>query len=150
VLGKSMGLALLAGAGATAAGLLLSGLAPPGAPWRLLAWAGLLFAEALITALFALACAAALAHVVPALAASACFYLLARSSGNLLALAGDAGDPAASLLGLLIPRLDLFARSEWLLYGDPIPLAWLALQAITAASLLAALAVIDLQRKRAL
>jgi ABC-type transport system involved in multi-copper enzyme maturation permease subunit len=137
VFGKLAALATLALLGALAAGVLLWG--------RPVAWPVLLFAEALLVAAFGLACALSLSHAVPAILATAAFYLLSRSSGALLDLAQGS---AASLFGLLVPRLDLFARSEWLLYAQAgAPPAWLAVQAAVYTILLAALAVADLERR---
>lgn len=131
IVAKAMALAVLAMAGSALAGMLVLALSAPAL--RSLAWAALLWAEMIVTALFALACAISLAHPVSALSATAAFYVLARSR--------------VAPFDLVVPRLDLFARSEWLLYTDPLPVGWLALQAAVAVIVLAALAAADLRRR---
>jgi hypothetical protein len=146
VFGKGLALAALAVLAALSAGMLLAAQGGVAAS-RVVAWTLLFWSECVLAALFALACALSLAHTVHALAASVAFYLLARSSGNLLALASEADHPIVTLVGMLLPRLDLFARAEWLLYTAPFPMAWLGLQILVYATLLLALAVADLGRR---
>lgn len=133
VFAKGLAIGALALTAAATAGLLVWVLGGPAGALRCLRWAALLWAEATITSLFALACAISFVHAVPAVAATAAFYLLARSS--------------VAPFDLLVPRLDLFARAEWLLYPDPVPFGWLAMQTMVAVIVLGALACADLQRR---
>ncbi len=88
------------------------------------------------------------------------FYVLARMSGLLGALAGKAGEIGGldlilgygfNLISLIIPRLDFFSRSEWLVYGwdggEP-GLFWAVLQSLAFIPLILAAAMIDFSRKR--
>ena len=88
------------------------------------------------------------------------FYVLARMSGLLGALAdktGETGGPdlflgyGFRLISLIIPRLDFFTRSEWLVYGwnggGP-GIAWAVLQSLAFTPLILAGAMIDFSRRR--
>src|SRR5919108_588411 len=95
-----------------------------GLPW--------LAAAALATALAAAALffAMTLGQFVPAIAATAGLYLLARSIGAIQAIAGgplaDASwsgrltHHAVDAVALVLPRLDALTRTAWLLY-EPAP-----------------------------
>lgn len=95
----------------------------------LAAWWLTLCAEAALVAAAALFFASALQQVVGAIAATAGLYLLARAMPAIQAIAsGPLAEESATstmlrgtadLLSLLLPRLDLVAQSEWLLYGAP-------------------------------
>ncbi len=88
------------------------------------------------------------------------FYVLARMSGLLGALAGKAGETGGldlllgygfKFISLIIPRLDFFTRSEWLVYGwtgDEPGIVWAVLQSLAFAPLILAAAMIDFSRKR--
>ncbi len=99
------------------------------APAALLAWWLSLAMETALVAAAALFFAMALAQVAPAIAATAGLYLLGRSIAAIQAIAAgplaDEGTGARAarwvidLLAMLLPRLDLATRSEWLLYGAP-------------------------------
>lgn len=125
-LGKlaGFGLAGLALATAFSAPLLLwSGAAGVAAWWLSLA------VEMLLVAAAALFFAMALAQPAAALSATAGLYLLGRSIGAIQAIAAgphaqegalaDAARWAIDGVALLLPRLDLATRSEWLLYAAP-------------------------------
>ena len=94
------------------------------APW----WLSLA-AETALVAAAALFFASAMAQTLAALAAAAGLYLLGRSMSAIQAIASapQAGDtmPAvaarwsADALALLLPRLDMVTRSDWLVYGAP-------------------------------
>jgi ABC-type transport system involved in multi-copper enzyme maturation permease subunit len=98
-------------------------------PVDLAAWWLSLVAEAGLVAAAALFFASAMAQAVAALAATAGLYLLGRSISAIQAIASapQAADsfPAVAarwfvdLLALLLPRLDVATRSDWLLYGAP-------------------------------
>ncbi|MEQ1887773.1 MAG: hypothetical protein ABL951_01180 [Alphaproteobacteria bacterium] len=88
------------------------------------------------------------------------FYVLGRMSGLLGMLASHASDGslveqilgnAFALISILIPRLDFFSRSEWLVYGWSAPepgIAWAILQALVFIPLILAAATLDFSRKR--
>lgn len=156
LLGKLAGFAAAAALPALLFGALALGLAPPG---QAALWAASLLCELWIVAAFSLLCALGLGQTLPALAAVAAFYLLARLIGTLQLLghAADAGHGAAGrllaggvdLLALLLPHLDGFTRSDWLVYhggGGADLLAVLAQSALYVA-LLAGAALFDLYRK---
>ena len=77
-----------------------------------------------------------LAQLVPAIAATAGLYLLARSMTAIQAMAsGPLADStltsriarfSVDAIALLLPRLDGVTRTEWLLYGAPTAGAWSA------------------------
>jgi ABC-type Na+ efflux pump permease subunit len=134
----------------------------------LLAWAGpaavalwglSLAAECALVAAAALFFAMTLRQFVPALAATAGLYLLARSVGAMQEIA--AGPLAESSLparlaqhgvdavALLLPRLDAMTRSAWLLYETPAASAYAAALggALLYVVLLAAAGLFDFHRK---
>ena len=93
------------------------------------AWWLSLAAETALVAAAALFFASAMAQTLAALAAVAGLYLLGRSISAIQAIvsAPQAGDALGAVaarwfvdaLALLLPRLDLATRSDWLLYGAP-------------------------------
>ena len=118
------------------------------------AWAFALALELLVVAAFAAFAALSLRHPVPALALVAAFYLLARSANTLALLGRDASGMLRGLgqvldsLVLLLPRLDSFARADWLAYGSSqAALPALCAQALLYIVLLLAAAAFDLRRK---
>lgn len=100
--------------------------APPAA---VALWGISLALEAALMAAAALFFAMTLAQLLPAIAASAGFYLLARTMAGIQAIAtGPHHDELAAdrvarwtvdAVALLFPRLDAVTRTEWLLYGTP-------------------------------
>ncbi len=157
-LGRLAGFALC---GAVLAGLFSLPLLFWAAPAAVAGWALSLALELVLVAAAALFFAMSLASLVPALAASAGLYLLARSMSAMQAIAGGplAEDSAAHQLArhaidavaLVLPALDRVTRTEWLLYGLPEARAYAAalggLGLYTA--LLAAAGVFDFQRRAA-
>ncbi len=143
LLGKLAGFCALAIAPATLFGALLLAFAPAAGA---AAWALSLLLELWLMVAFALFCAISMRHVMPALAACAAFYVLARSIGAIRELGGN---PAIEAIAALVPRLDLFTRTEWLLYQPPSGAALLAvgLQAAAGVLLLTGAALFDLYRK---
>lgn len=132
-------------------------LAPAG---QCLLWATSLLCELWIVAGFCLLCALTFSQAMPALAAAGGFYLLARAIGALQLLSHGVTAPATpgrqlmggaiDLLASLLPRLDDFTRTQWLLYhdGTPAMLAAIAAQSAIYLALLTAAALFDLYRKR--
>lgn len=156
VLGKLAGFFALA----LAPALLSGALCLPFAPWEQCArWAASLLCELWIVAAFSLLCALGLRQGPAALAASAGFYLLARAIGGLQAIGHGAYHGhdraqqwiggAIDLLATVLPRLDQFTRTDWLVYqaGDLAALLAVAAQSAIYIALLAAAAMFDLYRK---
>lgn len=154
LLGRLAGCALLALLPAAVAGALLALAAPPA---QAALWTVSLLGELWIVAAFAVFCTLTLQHALPALSATAGFYVLARSV-TALQQAGhgavqDAGQRAiaagADVVAFVLPRLDAFARSDWLLYGTgtAADAAFVAGQTAIYLALLAGAALFDLYRK---
>ena len=124
-------------------------------------WATSLALEGTLVAAAALFFAMTLAQPVPAIAATAGLYLLARSmaaiqaiaSGPLVepSLASQAARFCVDAVALLLPRLDAVTRTEWLLYGAPDAAAFLAVMAALGVyvALLAAAGLFDFYRRSA-
>ena len=122
-------------------------------------WGLSLALEMALVAAASLFFAVTLAAVLPALAATAGLYLLARSMGGiqLLArsslaeetLAQSVARGAVDAVALLLPRLDAVTRSDWLLYGAPSPAEFTAALAALALyiALLAAAGLFDFHRR---
>ena len=154
--GKLAGFGALALAPALLFGALALLWAPP--PQAAL-WAVSLLGECWIVAAFSVLCMLTMNQALPALAATCGFYLLARVIGTLQLLGHGAGHAdgvgrqaltgAIDLLALLLPHLDQFTRSSWLLYHDGNAAALLAVLAQTAiyVALLALAALFDLYRR---
>src|SRR2546428_9139726 len=126
--GRLAGFAVCGAALAAVSALPLLLWAPPGV---VVQWAVSLAFEAALVAAAALFFAMSLAQLVPAIAATAAFYLLARSMATIQSIAtGPLADDSAvqtlarwtlDAVALLFPRLDSVTRTEWLLYGPPSP-----------------------------
>jgi len=156
LLGKLLGYGALAAVPAVLSGLLMALFAPPA---HSALWGASLLGELWIVAAFSLLCAASLQQPLPALAAAGGFYVLARMVGSLQLLAhgAQAGHAwpqramagAIDVLALLLPRLDDFTRTEWLLYatGDWHALGRVAAQTCIYVALLAAGALCDFYRR---
>jgi ABC-type transport system involved in multi-copper enzyme maturation permease subunit len=92
-------------------------------------WGVSLACECALVAAAALFFAMTLAQLVPAIAATAGLYLLARSMAAIQAIASGPGvDPswassaarfAVDAVALLLPPLDAVTRTEWVVYGAP-------------------------------
>jgi hypothetical protein len=122
-------------------------------------WAASLACEAALVAAAALFFAMTLGQFVPAIAATAGLYLLARSIGAIQAIAsGPLGEAslAARLaeyavdgVALLLPRLDALTRTAWLLYEPPAAGTYAAAlgSAVLYTVLLAAAGLFDFHRR---
>jgi len=147
-------------AGAVAlAALFAAALLPWAPPGAVALWGLSLACEAALVAAAALFFAMTLAQLVPAIAATAGLYLLARSIAAIQAIAAGplAQDSTLNRLAglaldgvaLLLPRLDAVTRTEWLLYELPsagvyaLALGGLALYGV----LLAAAGLFDFHRR---
>jgi ABC-type Na+ efflux pump permease subunit len=135
----------------------LAFLAPPS---RALVWGVSLACELLVVAAVSLFCVMSLAQTVSAFAATAGFYLLARSIEAVRTLAavplGTAPDWVdvamrwiVDAIALFMPSLDRMTLTEWLLETPPSALDVIALLGQTAVYvvLIAAAALFDLYRK---
>ena len=100
-------------------------------PHAVLLWALSLCAETAMVAAAAMFFSVALVQLVPAAAATAGLYLLARSIGAIQAIAGGPlAEPSlpqqlarwsVDAVALLLPHLDAVTRTDWLIYGPPAP-----------------------------
>lgn len=158
LLGKLAGFAAVALLPALLFGALALCFAPPA---QAALWAFSLLCECWIMAAFSLLCTLTLRQVLPALAAAAGFYLLARLVGTLQLLAHGAThaqgrassqvllERGVDALALLLPHLDHFTRTDWLLYdgGTGADLLAVAVQSALYLALLTGAALFDLYRK---
>jgi len=154
--GKMAGFAALAAVPALLFGLLTALLAEPGPS---LIWTVSLMLECWIIAAFSMLCVLTFNQVMPALSAVMGFYVLSRSIGTLQLIGSQ---PLAEhsvsqriisvmidCLSAVLPHLDQFTRSDWLVYpgaGWPL-LASLAGQSAIYLALLSGAALFDLYRK---
>ncbi|MEQ9109211.1 MAG: hypothetical protein RIF37_07825 [Rhodospirillaceae bacterium] len=125
-----------------------------GAVW----WALSLVLEAFIVIAFAMFAGITLEKAVPAVFATLGFYGLSRlmsffmsiSEGTTLDGINVITVPLSELVALLVPRLDLFAQTRWLVYGpgDIDSLVILIGQTVLYVGLLLFAAMFDLRRKR--
>jgi hypothetical protein len=130
-------------------------------PGMVALWATSLALEGTLVAAAALFFAMTLAQPVPAIAATAGLYLLARSMSAIQAiaagplvepsLANQAARFSVEAVALLLPRLDAVTRTEWLLYGAPDAAAFLTAMAALGVyvALLAAAGLFDFYRRSA-
>jgi hypothetical protein len=128
-------------------------LSAQGAIW----WSATLILECCIVLAFALFASIILERAIPAIFATAGFYLLARLLNFLSGItshgqqsgANEVANPLFETIALLAPRLDLFAQTRWLVYGPEAgeALFWLPLQTVIYVPLLLLAADIDLRRK---
>lgn len=154
--GKLAGFAALALVPALLFGGLLALFAPAG---QTLLWTVSLLGELWIVAAFSLLCVFTFSQVMAALSAVMGFYLLARSIAALQLIGQSAaGDGSLSqrvigftidAVAILLPRLDAFTRTDWLVYhsGSWATLAPLLGQTAIYLALLAGAALFDLYRK---
>ena len=152
-------LAGFAGCGVALALLFSLALLPWAPPGAVALWGLSLACEAALVAAAALFFAMTLAQLVPAIAATAGLYLLARSITAIQAMAsGPLADStltsrvarfSVDAIALLLPRLDDVTRTEWLLYGAPSAGAWSAAVGalVLYAALLVAAGLFDFHRR---
>jgi len=128
-------------------------------PTDLAAWGLSLAVESALVAAASLFFASALAQVVPAIAATAGLYLLARAMAAIQAIAagplaeqtfaGKLARGSVDAVAYLLPRLEGVTRSDWLIYGTPAAIEYL--QAICGMlfyfALLAAAGLFDFARR---
>ncbi|MET0265047.1 MAG: ABC transporter permease subunit [Duganella sp.] len=155
--GKLLGFGALALLPALLFGALALLLAPPE---QAALWAFSLLCECWIVAAFSLLCMLTLQQVLPAMAAALAFYVMARSIGVLQLLGHGGGGQAdwgqqllaggVDMLALLLPHLDQFTRSDWLVYhgGNSADLLAISVQTALYVTLMAAAGLFDLYRKQ--
>lgn len=123
-------LAGFAATGALLAACFALAMLPWASPAAVIAWFVSLALETALVACASLFFVMALVQVVPALAATAAFYLLARAISALQAIASgplsdteDLAQRAAQwgldALALALPPLDRATQTSWLVYGPP-------------------------------
>lgn len=122
-------------------------------------WSASLLLESLIVVAIALFTSLILRHAVSSVMASLGFYLLMRMMGFFLATA-DApvlnsedvwyADLLLQALSVITPRLDLFTKSGWLIYGPAAADGWWILlgQTVVTVPLLLVAAMLDFRRRQ--
>lgn len=126
-------------------------------------WTGSLFLEVVTVVMFSLLTALMIRSAFASVLATLGFYIIGRLIGFFLAAMHNPASMIGNgdrwqevllwilkILSTVIPRLDLFAKSQWLLYGVPmLSDLWLfLLQAVVFIGLLLSMAVYDLKRKQ--
>lgn len=155
LLGKLAGFAALALLPALLFGALAAMFAPPA---QAALWTLSLVGELWMVAAFGLLCVLTFSHIMVALSAVMGFYLLARTIGALQLIGQDAGGAtlsqraigaAVDAISAVLPHLDQFTRTEWLVYpGHDWPaLPALLIQTAIYLALLIGAALFDLYRK---
>ncbi len=154
--GKMLGFATLSAIPAIVSGLLTAVLA---IPEQSLFWTLSLIFECWIVCTFSLLCVLTFNQVVPALCSVMGFYLLARSVGTLQLISQQPLienttsqqiiKSMVDCLSAVLPHLDAFTRTEWLLYntGNWQVLALLIAQSGIYLILLSGASLFDLYRK---
>jgi ABC-type transport system involved in multi-copper enzyme maturation permease subunit len=156
MLGKLLGFCALALVPALLFGLLMLLLAPPD---QTAIWTASLACELWMVAAFSLLCVFTFSQIMPALSAVMAFYLMARSVATLQLIGHSslgADLPSQRVINFVIdatsavlPHLDEFTRTEWLVYATG---SWNALgpllgQTVIYLGLLGGVALFDLYRK---
>ena len=154
--GKLAGFAIVAAAVAV---LFSIPAAPTAQASGLLAWTISLSCELILMAALALFCAMSLSQVLPALSATAAFYIIGRSLSTIQLIATapstappSTGDQAITWLvkfiALFLPRLDEFAQSAWVVSNTVPPnLVNTFHQFIPCVALVVGASLFDLYRK---
>ncbi|MES3021139.1 MAG: ABC transporter permease [Pseudomonadota bacterium] len=144
--GKLSGFASVAAVLALLSGALVCAYAPIE---QALLWSASLLLELWIVAAFSLLCALGFSQVLPALFACGAFYLLARTISSMQLLGDGLLGQCIEALAALLPHLDAFARTEWLVYqnGSLAELGPQAMQALIYTSLLGMAGCFDLHKK---
>ena len=158
VAGKAIGFMTLAALTGLACALPVCLSVPADVRIAASAWTVSLMLELMLVAGFALMSASAFKQVPAALLATLAFYCLSRLIGTIVllserspladhhALAG-VGSAMVQALAAVLPRLDLFTQTEWLLGGAPPALATVALQTVLYCTLQFIVTAIDLRGK---
>ncbi len=157
LLGKFSGYALVAFCLCILAACMLVLFSPLSNVWP---WVISLFLESLLVVVFGLACALSFVNIPAAFAAVTGFYFLSRSIGAVVLMAhgpmvtsDSIGDSIMTAfvegLAFLLPALDRFTRSEWIMHGQANPVEWSTIipQTIIYLLLLFSVALFDFYRK---
>lgn len=158
VLAHAAGYTVLALAAALFAALMIGVWTQPDGA-GLLQWSLSLWLECIIMVMVALFFSLVLSSVVAAVMACFGFYVLARMIGLLAGFAQISGDEPVlqQLIGsgleavsLVIPRLDLFGQTQWLVYGisDQGSASVMIIQTLVYAPLIIAATVFDINRRQ--
>lgn len=154
--GKLVGFMLLSAAAALLISLPLLPLAPP---QSIFLWSYTHMLELWIVSAFALFCVSTFVQFLPSATFVLAFYVLARSitaiqliSRSSLAEQGamsDLGRHLADAIALVLPRLDAFGQTAWLMNTTATQISWSSatLQAAIYVSLLFAAAAFDMHRR---
>ncbi|MDA0781923.1 MAG: hypothetical protein PQ612_02020 [Rickettsiales bacterium] len=144
-------------------GLIGMNLVSPAEHWLgLLAWSGSLAMEISIIVAFAMLASLIMKSAVSSVLSSFCFYLISRLMGFFIATmeapnammgAGKYGHVLEFILekvAYVLPRLDLFAKSKWIIYGvsGQEDLWVFPVQSIVFILLLLSVSVYDFKRKQ--
>jgi len=121
-------------------------------------WCVSLVLEAMIVAAFVLFAALTMERAIPTIFATIGFYALARLVGLLTSLTtfgqqsgvNRVTNPVADLISVMVPRLDLFGQTRWLVYGPESgeTLTLIVVQGFIYVPLLILAAIFDLRRKQ--
>ena len=156
LLGKLTGFALISLLPVAIFGALIGTLAPVA---TCLMWALSLCAELWIVAAFSVLCVLTFSQVMPALFSVMGFYVMARSIAALQLMGHQpllektpsqrVINAMLDTLSALLPHLDRFTRSDWLVYGgiDWHAMALLGTQSVIYLALLCGAALFDMYRK---
>ena len=157
LLGKFSGYAFVAICLCSLAACTLGLFTPFSSVWP---WAISLFLESLLMVAFGLVCSLSLAHIPAAFAAVLGFYFLSRSIGAIVLMAhgpiilnDSIGQSVMTQvvegLAFLLPTLDRFTRSEWIIHGQADLVEWSTIlpQTIIYLVLLFSVALFDFYRK---
>ena len=155
--GKLAGFAGIALVSALACALALVWFAPPG---QVAVWAASLLLELLVVVAISLMCVITFPQVTQAVSVSIACYLLSRAMGAMQLMAHEpvaASETAArqfvrafvDTLAFLVPDLDRFTESEWLIHGTGTvaDLGFAAAQSVIYVCFLSAAGIFDLCRK---
>lgn len=154
--GRYLGYCAVAAATALSAGLVLLAYGPQA---NALAWSASIALELMLIAAMTMFFVVSIVQIASALIFVIAFYLLARSIAALQLLSHSPvfsntdiwtvlGQKAVDGIALILPRLDLFSQSSWLIEGSRAPeLTTIFLQACAYIGMLFAASVFDLQRK---
>ena len=155
--GKLAGFAGVSVLSATACALTLVWFAPPG---QVALWTASLGLELLIVTAMSLLCVLTFSQITWALSTVIGFYVLSRAMAAVQLMAHEPlADPASAAqplirafvdaLAFVLPDLDRFTESEWLIHGTGTiaDLGFAAMQTVIYVTLLCAAALFDLYRK---
>lgn len=117
-------------------------------------WAASLLLETMTVLALTLAASLILRSAISAVLLSLGFYILSRLSGFILMIVTKPGPDLIEnqlfmVVSSVMPRFDLFAKTEWLIYGvsETSDIVLFSVQAIIFVAFLLALAIYDFKRK---